>query len=195
MISVQNFIENFKAKKVMNTQIAPNAIHDFIKKELEVKAYVPFAEKRELCERVLNACNTRGSDGLVKVDSISRYIVFTIFVIAKYTNIEFSSGEDAEFDSLDEYDMLCENRLLNPILEAIGEEYTVCNNMLNMMMADIEANNNTVEAVLGYSLSKVTDSIDNFIDILAEKVEEMDLDLSQIDIEKYKGLLDLLPTK
>ena len=194
-MKITEFIENFKSKKVMNTQIVPNAVSEYIKKELEVKDYIPFAEKRELCERVLNACNTRGDGGLVKVDSVSRYIIFTLSIISKYTNIEFSSGEDAEFDSLDEYDMLCENRLLNPILEVIGEEYAACNNMLNMMMADIEANNNTVEAVLGHTLGKITDSIDNFIDVLAEKVEEIDLDLNQIDIDKYKGLLDLLPKK
>jgi hypothetical protein len=192
---VKEFIENFKSKKVMNTQITPNAVGEYIKKELEVQSYIPFAEKRELCERVLNACNTRSDGGLVKVDSVSRYIIFTLSIITKYTNIEFSSGEDAEFDSLDEYDMLCENHLLNPILEVIGEEYAACNNMLNMMMADIEANNNTVEAVIEHNLSKITDSIDDFIEVLAEKVEELDLDLNQIDIDKYKGLIDLLPRK
>ena len=194
-MKVYEFINGFAEKKVMNTAINQNAVSDYIKKELEVKSYLPFAEKRELCTQVLNACNTRGNDGLVKVDSVSRYIIFTLSVISQYTNLEFSSGEDAEFDSLDEYDMLCQSRLLNPILEVIGEEYTACNNMLNMMMADIEANNNTVEAVLGHTLGKVADSIDNLIDVLAEKVEEMDLDLNQIDIDKYKGLLDLLPKK
>ena len=192
-MTIQEFIKDFHDKKIQNTKLNEHAVFDYIKEKLEVKTYIPFAEKRELCERVLNASNTKGKDGLVKVDSVSRYIIFTLSVIAKYTNVEFSSGKDTEFDSLDEYDMLCQARLLNPILEVIGEEYAACNNMLNMMMADIEANNNTVEAVLGHTLGKVTDSIDNFIDVLAEKVEEMDL--SQIDIEKYKGLLDLLPKK
>jgi hypothetical protein len=193
-MKVIEFIENFKAKKVMNTQITPNAVGEYLKKELEVKTYVPFAEKRELCEKVLNACNTK-KGGLVKVDSVSRYIIFTLSIIAKYTNIEFSSGKDAEFDSLDEYDMLCENYLLNPILEVIGEEYVTCNNILNMMMADIEANNNTVEAVLEHNLSKIVGSVDNITDALVEKIEELNVDLSQIDIDKYKGLLELLPQK
>ena len=194
-MKVVEFVNEFKEKKIMNTKLNEHAVFDYIKEKLEVKTYVPFAEKRELCANVLNVCNTKGDDGLVKVDSVSRYIIFTLSVISKYTNIEFSSGEDAEFDSLDEYDMLCENHLLNPIIEVIGEEYVACNNMLNMMMADIEANNNTVEAVLGHALGRVNNSIDNFIDTLAEKVEEMNLDLSQIDIDKYKGLLDLLPKK
>lgn len=194
-MKVVEFIKNFNEKKIQNTKVAPNAVSEFLKKELEIKDYVPFSEKRELCQKVLKTCNTRDKSGLVKVDSVSRYIIFTLSVISEYTNIEFSSGEDSKLDPLDEYDMLCKNHLLNPILEVIGEEYAACNNMLNMMMTDIETNNNTVEAVLGHNLGKLVGSIDDFIDVLATKVEGLNLDLNQIDIEKYKGLIDMLPKK
>ena len=194
-MTIKNFIEGFHAKKVMNTTLNPTGVADYIRKELEVKDYISFAEKRELCERVLNACNTKMSNGLVKTDSVTRYIIFTITIISKYTNLEFSSGEDTEFDSLDEYDMLCQADLLNPILDTIGEEYVTCNNILNMMMADIVANNNTIENVVGHVLGKLGDSVDGLIDVLAEKVEDMELDLSQIDIEKYKGLIEMFARK
>ena len=193
-MNILDLIKDFKEKKIINTQIKPNAVCDYLKEKLEVKDYLPFADKRELCANVLNACNTKDESGFVKVDSVSRYIVFTISMISAYTNLEFSSG-DEEFDSLDEYDMLCQNKLLNPILEVIGDEYATCNNLLNMMMDDIIANNNTIEAMLGNALGKVIDSIDGLIDTLADKVDELNLDLSQIDIDKYKGLLDLLPKK
>jgi hypothetical protein len=195
MMTIHGFIEKFNEDKVFNTQIAPNAVATYLKEKLEIRDYVPFAEKRDLCAKVLNACNTKEESGLVKVDSVSRYIVFTISIISTYTNLEFSSGEDAEFDSLDEYDMLCQSGLLNPIIEVIGEEYVTCNNILNMMMADIEANNNTVEAVIGTALGKVTGSIDGLIGTLAEKVKELNLDLNQIDIDKYKGLFKMFAQK
>lgn len=197
-MKINEFIEKYKTKRFIVTKQGAEEMIEYLKKELEIKEYLPFAEKRELCKTVLDACNTRDDDGLIKVDSVSRYIIFTITVISKYTHLEFSSGEDEEYDSLDEYDMLCQNRLLNPILSVIGEEYEACNNLLNMMMDDVIANNNTVEAVLGHALGKVTDSLDGLIDAFAEKVEEMELDLSQIDIDKFdklKGLLDLLPKK
>ena len=184
---VIEFVNEFEAKK---TQININAIGAYIQKTLEVVDYIPFAEKRELCARVLNSCNKIDEDtGLVKVDSVKRYIIFTIAVLSKYTNLEFSSGEDDEFDSMDEYDMLCEADLLNPILDVIGAEYNTCNNMLNMMMSDVIANNNTVENVVGHAMSKLLGSVDKVADALAEKVESLDLDLSQIDIDKYVGLL------
>ena len=143
---------------------------------------------------MLNACNTKNDSGLIKVDSVSRYIIFTLSIISKYTNLEFSSGED-EIDSLDEYDMLCRANLLNPILDVIGAEYTTCNNMLNMMMEDIMTNNNTIENVVGAVLGKLGDSIDDFITVISNKVESMNLELNQIDIDKYKGLMEQFTQK
>lgn len=191
-MKIAAFIENYKAKKFMVTKNGIDEKIEYLKKELEIKEYKPFADKRELCKKVIDACCTK-KGGLIKVDSVTRYIIFTISMISAYTALEFSSGE--EYDSLDEYDMICEAGLLNPILALIGEEYATCNNMLNMMMDDVIANNNTVEAVLGHTLGKLSDSLDGLIGVLAEKFDEMELDLSQIDINKYKGLLDLIPKK
>jgi hypothetical protein len=193
-MKIYEFVEQFKNDKVINTQIKPNAVSDYLKEKLEIKDYVPFAEKRELCEKVLNVSNTRNDNGLVEVDSVTRYILFTLTIISKYTNLEFSSGED-EFDSLDEYDMLCQADLLNPILDVIGAEYTTCNNILNMMMTDVVANNNNIENVFGSATNRLLDTIDGFVYVLSEKVEELNLDLNQIDINKFKGLIDLLPMK
>ena len=194
-MKVAEFINEFKTKKIMNTTINPNAVSEYIKKELAVKDYLPFAEKREICARVLEICNKKDINGLVKVDSVSRYIVFTLLIISKYTNLEFSSGKDKELDSLDEYDMLCQADLLNPILDVIGTEYNTCNNILNMMMADVIANNNNIENVLGNTTKKLLEIVDSFVDVLSDKVESLNLDLNQIDIDKYKGLLDLLQNK
>ena len=193
-MTIREFIEDFQAKKIMNSKVNEHAVSEYIKKELEVKDYVPFAEKRELCARVLNACNKKEDSGLVKVDSVSRYIVFTVSILSKYTNLEFSSGNE-EFNSLDEYDMLCQSGLLNAILDVIGTEYTTCNNILNMMMSDIEANNNTIENVVAAILGKLGGSVDNLINVFADKIESMELDLSQIDIDKYQGLIEKFTQK
>ena len=195
-MTIKEFVDGFKSKRIINTHIAPNAVAEYIKEELAVKDYVPFAEKRELCANVLNACNTKDSNGLVKVDSVSRYILFTIAIISKYTTLEFSSGkDDEEFDSLDEYDMLCQANLLDPILGVIGTEYVTCNNILNMMMSDVVANNNTIESVVSHALGKISGSVEGLLGALAEKVENMELDISQIDINKYKGLIEMFAQK
>lgn len=191
-MTIKEFVEAYKAKKFMNTKQGIDEKMEWIKDQIDVKKYIPFASKNEICEAVVDACCNK-ENGLIKIDSVSKYIIFTVSIISAYTTLEFSSDED--YDSLDGYDMLCESELLNPILALIGDEYTICNNMLNMMMDDVIANNNTVEAVFGYALGKVSDSLDDLINTFVEKVKEMELDLSQIDIDKYKGLLDLIPKK
>lgn len=193
-MKVLNLVNEVKEKKIMNTTYQPHAVEDFIKEKLNIQTYVPFVEKRELCKTVLDAsCKRNGS--IVEVDSVSRYIIFTIAILSKYTELEFSSGEDKEFDSIDEYDMLCQNDLLNPILDVIGNEYAVCNNILNMMMADIDANNNNVAAVFNKATMGLLGILDDLKDVLADKIEELNLDLNQIDIDKYKGVIDLFTQK
>jgi hypothetical protein len=194
MKTIKEFIDAYKAKTFMVTKNGVDEKIEYLRKELEIKKYIPFVDKRELCKAVIDAC-CKKEDGHIKVDSVTRYILFTISMISKYTNLEFSSGKDEEFDSLDEYDMLCEAGLLNPILALIGDEYATCNNILNMMMDDVVTNNNTIEVVIGYALNKVSDSLDDLIGTFADKVEDMKLDLGQIDFDKYKWLLDLLPKK
>lgn len=191
-MKIREFIQEFKDKKVQNTKLNEHAVFDYIKNALEVKEYVPFVEKRALCEKVLEAsCTQNGS--IIEVDSVSRYILFTISVLTKYTNLEFENtdGEDA----IDQYDLLCSNGLLNPILGVIGGEYETCNNILNMMMADIDANNNNIVAVFDKALTQILDYVDDFADILSDKVKSMKLDLNQIDIDKIMGVIDKLPKK
>lgn len=191
-MKIKEFIQEFKDKKIQNTKLNENAVFDYIKNTLEVKEYLPFVQKRELCAKVLEASCTKNG-AIVEVDSVSRYMIFTISLLTKYTNLEFENTDDE--DAIDQYDMLCQNGLLNPILGVIGGEYEKCNNILNMMMADIDANNNNVAAVFDKALQQVLDSVDRLVNTFADKVDDLKLDLSQLDIDKYKGILDLLPKK
>ena len=185
-MKITELCEKIKTSQIKNTAYKPDAIEDFLIKNIEFKSYLPFIEKRELCTKVLEvACKKNG--GLVEVDSVTRYILFTINIITKYTNLTFENTE--ELDPISQYDLLCENGLLNVILECIGDEYTVCNNMLNMMMGDIIANNN-VATVLNNAAQQLLDIVDDFAGVLSEKVEGLNIDLSSLDLDKYKGLLD-----
>jgi hypothetical protein len=146
-----------------------------IKTALEVKDYVSFAEKYELCSSTLEACNeTDERTGLIVVDTINRNITFTITALSAYTNLEFSFDDDAEVDSIQEYDMLRENKLLKPILDTFAEEYAECKEMLETMQEDLIANNNT-------TVNAVLNILTPFVDALEEKLASFDW--SQINID------------
>lgn len=191
-MKVVEFINKYKESKVQNTKMVPDAVEQFLKKTLEVKEYVSFEEKKAMCESVLEAsCTKNGS--FIEMDSVSRYLLFTIAILSKYTNLEF--GKDEDLDPIDEYDLICKNGLLNELFATMSGEYASCNNILNMMMGDIEANNNNLVAVFNQATQKILSIVDELGDTLKNKVEALNLDLSQIDIDKYKGLIDMFTQK
>ena len=189
MANVKNFIEDFKAKKIMNTAIAPNAVGEYLKKELEVKDYVPFVEKQSIAQIVLESC-ANIKDGVIAIDSVQKYIIFTITILSTYTNLEFEGNEG----DLDSYDSLCsyqigEGTLLDEIVKTFEKEYVRCNDILNMMTADLLAENN-IEKQVGKFLSGISEKINSLGDSLINKLGDFNMDLSQLDIDKLTSMID-----
>ena len=188
MANVKNFIEDFQAKKIMNTQLNQNAVGEYIKKKLEVKDYVPFVEKQSIAQIVLESC-ANIKDGVVAIDSIQKYIVFTITVLSTYTNLEFDGNEN----DLDAYDALCsyqigDGTLLDEIVKTFEKEYVRCNDILNMMTADLMAENN-IEKQVGKFLSGISEKINNLGDSLIDKLGDFNMDFNQLDIDKLSDVI------
>ena len=188
MATVQKFIDEFKASKIQDTQINPNAVSDYIKKTLEIREYVPFIEKQSIAQIVLESCSGI-KDGVVTIDTIEKYQIFTVIVLSTYTNLEFAGDET----DLDAYDALCsykvgDGTLLDAIVKTFEKEYVRCNDILNMMTADLMAENN-IERQIGRFLSNLSEKVDNLGDSLISKIEHLDMDLSQLDIDKLGNLI------
>ena len=180
-MKITEFIELYENGKIEN-----------LKEILEVKDYMSFAEKYELCAGVLASCNeVDETTGLITVDSLNRQTTFIITVISMYTNLEFTFGENTEFDSIDEYDMLCKHKLVKHILTAIGDDYVVCEDMLMTMHADMIANNNTLHNVVGNVSKNLLELVSGLVNIAKDKID----DLSQIDIDKFMGIFESLTEK
>ena len=149
---------------------------------LETKKYLPIAEKRALAQQVLDAC-TEEENGIIVVDSVTKYIIFTMIVIGAYTNLEFAT--------LDDYDALCEAELLNGVIETFAAEYSRVNDIMNMMLADLMQTNNVETAVMGV-LNKVNNGMDALIEVLADKIEEMNFNLDGVNPDMIDGVMKFL---
>lgn len=188
MATVKSFIEGFKEKKVQNTQANPNAVSNYIKNTLEVKDYVPFIEKQSIAQIVLESCS-HIKDDVVSIDSVQKYTIFTITILSTYTCLEFNGDET----DLDDYDMLCsykvgDGTLLDAIVKTFEKEYAKCNDILNMMTADLMAENN-IEKQFGRFLSNISTKVDNLGNTLISKIENFDMDLNQLDIDKLSDVI------
>lgn len=155
---------------------------------LETKKYLPIAEKRRIAEAVIEACAT-DNGGFIQIDSLDKYIMFTIAVISNYTNLEF--GLDGDY--LSDYDKLCEAGLLDAVIATFDKEYARTNEILNMLLAD-KLQHNSAEASFAAIVSGLNNSMDKLVGSLNKKIEEMNLDLNNFNQDALNGLLRLMDT-
>lgn len=187
-MNIKTFVENYKTKRFMNTKQGVDERVEWIKNELGVKEYLPFAEKQAIAKTVLAEC-ANIENGVITIDSVDKYISFTMAMLATYTTLE--SDEDATLS--EEYDALCsikveDGTLLDAIIKTFEVEYVRCNDILNMMTADLLAENN-IEKQIGKFLSNLSDKINKFGDGLIDKIGDMNMDLNQLDIDKLINMI------
>ena len=183
-MKINEFIETVKKN--------PNQATAICKKLIKTR-YIPVLEKRQLAELVYST-STEIENGVVKVDSLSKYLIFTLLMLTKYTNLEFTVDEKgaATEEAIKEYDALCENGLLNPIIAEFQEDYARANEIMNYVFQDNLAVNNTVEAVAGKAATALLNIVDGFANTLSNKVEEMNFDLENLDMGALQNVLQLL---
>lgn len=190
-MNIIEFVEGFKKDRVMNTKTDTTIVSQYIKEKLEVQDYIPFVEKQSIAQIVLESC-AHLRDGVISIDSIKKYMIFTITVLSAYTNLEFAGDET----DLDAYDALCScvvdgGTLLDAIVKTFEKEYVRCNDILNMMTADLMAENN-IEKQVGKLLSGISTKVNELGDVLKDKAEGMERNLNQLNIDKLASILTKL---
>ena len=138
-----------------------------LKKVLEVEEYVSIAHKQKIAELVLNECITE-EDGNLYMDSLSRYILFTMAVINVHTNLEFAS-DDEGYSVLDDFDALSKNHLLEKIIETFKEDYDACQIVLDMMTSDKLKNHETLERKIIRFLSTLPGQFEQLQNMLGDE--------------------------
>ncbi|MEE1301657.1 MAG: hypothetical protein UHD64_02640 [Bacteroidales bacterium] len=184
----KDLVSDFQTKKIADTKIAPNAVSDYLKKELEIKTYLPFRTKRAIVETVVSQ-NIEWVDGFKKIDFINEYVGFIVAILSAHTALEFSD------DPVADYDLLAESGLLPKIIAEFQESYNECEVLLKMARTS-ELEDNNLEAVVSRFLNSILDRLDgvgeslkgmlgnfNIQDILGDSFKEEDL-------TKLKGFLD-----
>jgi hypothetical protein len=167
-----------------------------VAKLINAKTYVPVLRKRQLAELVYQN-SISYENGLVKVDSLTKYLIFSMLMISEYTDLEFTVDENgsATTEAIAEYDALCEAGLIDVVIGCFAADYARANEILNYVFKDNLAVTNTVEAVVGSLVENVNDSLDGISTALKEKIVNFDMDLSKVDmsqLDKLDKLFNLL---
>ena len=187
-MKILDFISDFKEKKVTNTKLDPDAVSKYIRKELEVRDYIPFREKRMIAEMVV-AQNIKEVDGIKKYDNIDSYIGFVVASIASHTNIEFSD------DPVADYDLLAESGLLPQIIAEFQSSHDEIDILLKMALAS-ELEDNNVNILVGKFLNGILQKLDGVGDVLKDKLGDFDIknilgaNFKEEDLAKLSGFLN-----
>ncbi len=187
-MKITEFVQEFKDKKIMNTQIKPNAVSDHIRTVLEVKTYIPYLTKRKIAEIIVDS-NTTEVDGIKKYDNISAYISFIMSMLTTHTCLECSDNP------FEDYDALSESGLLPLIIEEFRTSYNECDIVLKMAV-DAALEDNNVNVLVGQFLNNVSVSLDGIVDVLKDKIKNLDMkdlfgaDINNESLAAFSGLLD-----
>jgi hypothetical protein len=164
--------------------LKPEQVQAFLKKELNVIEYMSIKNKKSLVEDIVNECILY-DDGIFKFDDIDKYICFTMRTIAAYTNIELS--DDIEND----YDLLCKEKLLSPVIDTFVGEYENVK-LLLQMKCDYILCGNSIEAQLGRFLDNVLNKLSDVTDVLKHSANNLDMNNLPIDKESLMRLFDIV---
>lgn len=153
-----------------------------LERGLQVKNYLPIEVKKTIAQGIIYDCTTE-EDGVVKVDSVQRYLSYVRYMITTHTNLEYT---DEDYDTLcsTEYD---ETILLNAIMDCFGTDAKECSRILDLMTDDY-MQEFTIESTVAKFLSRLGDSIGGFVDNIKEQISNFDL-TSIIPDDVDKGLL------
>lgn len=141
---------------------------------IQVKQYLPMAEKNAILEMVVQT-----ADGGTVVNSLALEAVFELYLIFKYTDIEFS--EEEKNDLFGTYDKLECNGMIEEIIKAIPEsEYKLLHESLEDIVKEYKNYRNSAKGCL--------DTLSIFAPSAAEKLNEA---IAQMDTDKIQNVVEL----
>lgn len=181
-MKIEEFVKIVEANKgKIYSKTNANVMSDFIKKTLDVKDYLPLQEKKDLISQIIDS-SIIYENSMYKFDEIDKYVHLVMLSIAAYTNIELS--DDIEND----YDELCRKGLLTMIVDSFKDEYKSVMMLLGMQCNYILADN-ALGAKIGAFIESLGKNLDSLATTLEEKLEKMNLDMSNIDLDNVQSLL------
>lgn len=166
-MKITEFVENYKAKRFISIRQGVDEKSEWLKKELEIKKYIPFRIKRQIAEMIVSQ-NISNIDGFKKYNSIDGYISFMMASITAHTNLQCSK------DPIADYDLLAESDLLPQIVAEFQESHDEIDTLRKMVVA-MELEDNSTSALIGRFLDNILKKLDNTTGVLNDMLGNIDL--------------------
>lgn len=158
---------------IQNKVIEPKVI-ELLGEKVEVKQYLPMQDKMNILEMVIQTADAGTILNTLVLDA-----VFEMYLIFKYTNIEFT--EEEKKNILETYDKLEINDMIIPIISNIPEtEYKLLRDNLLVMIDDYKSYRNSAKGCL-----------DTFAIFAPNNLEKIEEGLVSLDMDKMKNVVNI----
>ena len=190
--TVKEFCEKYNGTNVVQTKQA------FVDKVMNPQ-YIPYEKKIAICEKIIeNSYYKKSDDGETKklhINSPAQYMLYCLNLVRYYTNIKVDFS-----NSLEEFNMLNENELLDVIISSIPEkEFKEFRIVLDMVESDVIQNEYETHAFISNQVERFGELFGHVakpaLDRLSEILENMDEKTIDKIINKIKGLNGLSELK
>lgn len=160
-----------------------------LERGLEVKKYLPIEAKKTIAQAIMYDC-TNEEDGVVKVDSVERYMSYVRYMITTHTNLEYTD---------EDYDKLCSTEygdvtLLNAIMNCFDADAKECMRILNLVTDDF-----TYEQSIAFAAVKLVRNINESLGTLVEGLSKVisDFDVNRlmpdgVNSEQFTNVLKIM---
>lgn len=155
---------------------------------VSVKKYITFEDKIRMANQIIDFSSDYDR-GVVMFDGLKKQLAFVFAVIEAHTDLRFADDWD---ERVHEYDILCENDLLDVIIGEFEKDYNASIDVLDVMCANILAEN-SVEASIAKLAQSISENLDVFVGALADKLEDLDIEKiipKDLDLNKLQRLLN-----
>lgn len=124
------------------------------KGNFNIKKYIPFIEKKILCEDIIDGCLEVNENGFLVVNNFMKKMLLDLKVVVAYTDIEF--GENV----VNDYDFMVENKIIDKIKESIDDsELDFIESMVNKEIDQKIRIENSIESVIASKLQQLISAI------------------------------------
>ena len=157
---------------------------------ISIKKYIPSINKIRIAKEVMDF-SVEYNRGFIRFDSYKKHLAFIFSSIESHTDLYFS---EVWADKMQEYDALCENGLLDCIIDEFKEDHHATLKVLNMMCKDMLADN-SIEASMSRLITSISDNLDVLVGALTDKFEDFDIAKiipKDLDLDRLQGLLNNL---
>lgn len=154
-----------------------------LKTMLEIRTYIPIAEKKAILEDVLDKCFVV-EDGVLTCDYVLKKIIFELTMIKYHTNLDVDIASEEDYDALQE--------MIEDLHNAYLTDYKECRSLFKGMEQELRARY-SIESSIAQLSYKVSNSIEGLVNIATDKIKDFDmskLGLNGSVIDELRGLFN-----